>query len=461
MAIFFGLGSNEGNRNANLQHAVEQLKSNGFEISAISPIVETPALLPKDAEPSWNKPFLNCVISGQARWQPSQGLEIVKQIEARLGRRVAEAKTAAMTGAQARAKTQAKKWSPRTIDIDLLIWHDQIVDSRKLTLPHYAITERAFVLTPLLHLQPDLVIPGQNQTVFDLCRTVKPAPLWMGILNITPDSFSDGGQIPVPDSICTSAVLGGRAGDGGDEALLARIDAMLDENVQIIDVGAESTGPNAAAVDADEEWRRLQPVLNLINQRLRGRCIRPMISIDSRHAATLEKALNHGADMINDVTGLRDPAIREIAKVSGCQVVAMHSLSIPADAKIVLPAGDTAVNQLRDWLHRNIDRWLDDGLDLNQIIFDPGIGFGKNSLQSFELLQHCNELKDAGLRLLIGHSRKSFMSGFTDRQFGQRDLETLGISLALCQQGVEIIRVHDPVMHIRAYRGWSHVARMD
>ncbi|WP_423907299.1 dihydropteroate synthase [Candidatus Spongiihabitans sp.] len=434
MAIFFGLGSNEGNRNANLQQAVEQLKSSGFEISAISPIVETPALLPKNAEPSWNKPFLNCVISGQASWQPSQGLKIVKQIEANLGRgRI--------------SKTGAKTWAPRTIDIDLLIWHDKIVDSRKLTLPHYAVTERAFVLTPLLHLQPDLVIPGQNQTVFDLCRTVKPSPLWMGVLNITPDSFSDGG---VWDN------------DGDDdEALIGQIDAMIEENVQIIDIGAESTRPNATAIDADEEWHRLQPALNLINQRLDRLSIRPTISIDSRHAATLEKALRHGVGMINDVTGFREPAIREMAKASGCQVVAMHSMSIPADAKIVLPASDTAVNQLRDWLNRNIDQWLDDGLDLNKIIFDPGIGFGKNSLQSFELLQHCNELKDAGLRLLIGHSRKSFMSGFTERKFGQRDLETLGISLALCQQGVEIIRVHNPVMHIRAYRGWSHTSRMD
>lgn len=437
MTIFLGLGSNEGNRSANLQHAIEQLKSNGFEISAISPTIETPALLPKDAEPSWNKPFLNCVISGQASWQPDQGLKIVKQIEADLGR-----------------NRPSKVWAPRTIDIDLLIWHDQIVNSKDLTIPHYAITERAFVLTPLLHLQPNLVIPGTKQTVFDLCKTVKPVPLWMGILNITPDSFSDSGARY-------------RAGDGGDaldgdaldgDALSGQVDSMLEENVQIIDIGAESTRPNATAVGADEEWQRLQPVLNLINQRLEGLSVRPIVSIDSRHAETLEKALGCGANMINDVTGLREPAIREIAKDSGCQVVAMHSMSVPADAKILLPTCDTAVNQLRDWLYRNIDRWLDDGLDLNKIIFDPGIGFGKNSLQSFDLLQHCDELKEAGLRLLIGHSRKSFMRGFTDRESCQRDLETLGVSLALCQQGVDIIRVHDPVMHIRAYRGWSHTA---
>ncbi len=424
MTIFLGLGSNQGNRHANLQQAVAQLQLNGFEISEISPIVETPALLSGNAQPSWNKPFLNCVVCGQAHWQASEGLRITKKIEADLGRCL--------------STEAAKKWAPRTIDIDLLIWHDLIVDSSELTLPHYAITERAFVLTPLLHLQPDLLIPGQTQTVFELCQRIRPSPLWMGILNITPDSFSDGGIW------------------NDDATLLEQIDAMLEENVQIIDMGAESTRPNATAIQATEEWHRLQPPLHIATQRLSGQSIRPLLCVDSHHASTLEKALNAGADMINDVTGLRDPAIIELARDSNCQVVAMHSMSIPADPSILLPTSDSAVQQLRDWLNDNIEHWLDNGLDLNKIIFDPGIGFGKNALQSLALLQHTNAFKDSGLRLLIGHSRKSFMSGFTDRPFSERDLETLGISLALCQQGVEIIRVHNPIMHIRTYRGWSH-----
>ena len=161
--------------------------------------------------------------------------------------------------------------------------------------------------------------------------------------------------------------------------------------------------------------------------------------------------------MINDVSGLSDPAIRELVKNSGCQVVAMHSMRIPVDPGVLIPTDDSAVNQLQDWLRSSLNQWVDHGLDPNRIIFDPGIGFGKNPLQSLQLLQNCAALKETGLRLLIGHSRKSFMSSFTDRKFGERDLETLGMSLALCQQGVEIIRVHDPVMHVRAYRGWSHV----
>ena len=94
---------------------------------------------------------------------------------------------------------------------------------------------------------------------------------------------------------------------------------------------------------------------------------------------------------------------------------------------------------------------------LNRIIFDPGIGFGKTPLQSLELLQNCEAFKASGLRLLIGHSLKSFMGTFTEVPFADRDLETLGISLALCEKGVDVIRVHDPVMHLRAYRAWSHV----
>jgi 2-amino-4-hydroxy-6-hydroxymethyldihydropteridine diphosphokinase/dihydropteroate synthase len=421
MTIYLGLGSNDGNRNANLQEAIKQLRAREFEVSEISPVVETPALLPEGAEPAWNRPFLNCVVAGQANWEPEQGLKVAKEIETGLGRR------------------KSRKWAPRVIDIDLLLWHDQVVETENLTIPHYGIPDRSFVLTPLLHLKPDLVLPGLNRTVSELCRPVKPVPIWMGILNITPDSFSDGGAWT------------------DEEALLDRIDSMIAENVQIIDVGAESTRPNAAAIGPAEEWRRLRPVLQLIDQRLDGRTMRPMVSVDSRHALTLEKALAAGVQMINDVSGLRDPAIRELAIESGCQVVAMHSMSIPVDPGVLLPTDDSAVNQLQAWLGSNLNQWVDSGLDPNRIIFDPGIGFGKNPLQSLQLLQNCAALKENGIRLLVGHSRKSFMSSFTDRSFADRDLETLGMSLALCQQGVEIIRVHDPVMHVRAYRGWSHV----
>ena len=422
MTIWLGLGSNLGNRRENLERAIYHLQSRGLELSKISALVETPAWLPDHAEPSWNKPYLNCVIAGQARWSPAQGLNMVREIEHQLGRR------------------PARRWAPRPIDIDILLWRGLIMKTPELTIPHYAISERPFVLTPLMHLQPDLIIPGQRETVFKLCQKVRPVPLWMGILNITPDSFSDGGKWV-------------------DKGVLDnRIEDFIEHHVQIVDIGAESTRPGAAPVSADEEWRRLEPVLTALDRRLCGSQIRPAISVDSRHWQTLEKAIDCGAQIINDVTGLQNPDILALAKQSQCQVVAMHSVTIPADSTAILPAGQSVISQLQDWIDRKIDQWLDAGIDLNKVIFDPGIGFGKNAFQSIELLQGCMSFKQTGLRLLIGHSRKSFISGFSDQPFANRDPETLGISLALCQKGVDIIRVHDPVLHVRAWRAWSHVS---
>ncbi len=422
MTIWLGLGSNLGNRRENLEKAICHLQSGGFELSKISALVETPAWLPDPAEPSWNKPYLNCVIAGQARWSPAQGLNMVREIEHRLGRR------------------PAGRWAPRPIDIDILLWHDLTMKTPELTIPHCAISERPFVLTPLMHLQPDLIIPGQRETVFKLCQKVQPVPLWMGILNITPDSFSDGGK-------------------WADKGVLDnRIEDFIEHHVQIVDIGAESTRPGAAPVSTDEEWRRLEPVLTALDRRLCGSQIRSAISVDSRHWQTLEKAIDCGAQIINDVTGLQNPDILALVKQSRCQVVAMHSVTIPADPTAILPAGQSAISQLQDWINRKIDQWLDAGIDLNKVIFDPGIGFGKNAFQSIELLQGCMSFKQTGLRLLVGHSRKSFIGGFSDQPFANRDPETLGVSLALCQKGVDIIRVHDPVLHVRAWRAWSHVS---
>ena len=422
MMIWLGLGSNLGNRRDNLEKAIDHLQSGGFELSKVSALVETPAWLPDHAEPSWNKPYLNCVIAGRAGWSPAQGLSLIQEIERQLGRQ------------------PARRWAPRPIDIDILLWRGLTLETAELTIPHYGLSERPFVLTPLMHLQPDLIIPGQRETVFELCRKVRPVPYWMGILNITPDSFSDGGKW---------------ADEG---ALDQRIEDFIEHHVQIIDIGAESTRPGAVPVSADEEWRRLEPVLTALDRRLCGSQIRPAISVDSRHWQTLEKAIDRGARIINDVTGLQNPDILALVKQSQCQVVAMHSVTIPADPAAILPAGQSAASQLQDWLDRRIDQWLDAGIDLNRVIFDPGIGFGKNAFQSIELLQGCMSFKQTGLRLLVGHSRKSFIGGFSERSFANRDPETLGISLALCGKGVDIIRVHDPVLHVRAWRAWSHVS---
>ena len=424
MTIYLGLGANHGDRKHNLERAIHELVDVGFRLHQVSPLVESPALLPQDADPAWHKPYLNLVISGDADWQPHEGLAIAKQIERALGRGV------------------GARWSPRPIDIDLLHWHDHKTISGKLTLPHADARRRNFVLTPLLHLQADLPVGENGESVFELTQTIRPIPLWMAIVNLTPDSFSDDGSWRNKEDA---------------DALDAYLDKLIERNVHIIDIGAESTRPGAGPLSPGEEWSRLESVLGSVAERLQNKHIKPWLSLDSRHPATIEKSLRYGVDIINDVSGLADPEMRAVVRQNGCQVVAMHSLSVPVEPALTLPGEPGAVAQMGEWAEKKMETWAQAGLDFNRIILDPGIGFGKSAIQAFDLLSHCRELRQGGLRLLMGHSRKSFMSGLTDRPAAQRDLETLGMSLALCQQGVDIIRVHSPFIHQRAALAWAHI----
>jgi 2-amino-4-hydroxy-6-hydroxymethyldihydropteridine diphosphokinase/dihydropteroate synthase len=421
VTIYLGLGSNLGDRKSNLDTAIDKLVDAGFRLKQVSPLVESPAMLPRDADPAWNKPFLNLAIAGNADWSPLEGLAIAKRIESELGRE------------------QGPKWSSRPIDIDLLIWNQERFSTDSLELPHPGIAERAFVVTPLLHIQPDLVIPGTDKSVFELSQTEPIIPLWMGIVNLTPDSFSDGDSWDDQDQL-------------GDY-----LDKLIANNVQIIDLGAESTRPNAEAIDQEEEWRRLRPVLEQLHDKIADTHIRPLLSLDSRHPAVIDRALDIGIDIINDVTGLDDPDMLSLARDTNCQIIAMHAMTVPVNPKVQLPSDRPATDQLEEWIDAKANTWLDRGIDLNRIIVDPGIVFGKNSIQAYELMSNCKRMRRFGMRLLIGHSRKSFLAGITERPAGQRDLETLGISLALCAQGVDIIRVHHPFIHQRAHRAWSHI----
>lgn len=423
MTIYLGLGANDGDRIDNLERAIDALRAAGFRLQQVSPVVESPAMLPAGAEPDWHQPYLNLVVSGDADWRPQQGLDIVKRIERDLGR------------------APGPRWSPRPIDIDLLRWHERRADDARLTLPHRGLPQRDFVLTPLLHLQPDLPAGENGESVFELTQRVRPIPLWMAVVNLTPDSFSDGGAWQDMD------------------ALDAYIDKLIARHVQIIDVGAESTRPGGATIEAADEWARLEPALARIAERLQGRNIRPWLSLDSRHPTVVGNALRYGINLINDVTGLRDPGMQSVARDSGCQVAAMHSLSVPVVAGEQLPDKPNATRQIIEWAEQRMETWTAAGLDLNRIILDPGIGFGKSAIQAFDILSHCRELRGTGLRILIGHSRKSFMRGMTgDRPAAQRDIETLGMALALCRQGVDIIRVHAPFIHMRAHLAWAHLA---
>jgi 2-amino-4-hydroxy-6-hydroxymethyldihydropteridine diphosphokinase/dihydropteroate synthase len=424
MDIYLGLGSNQGDRRAHLRAAIAALGRSGIECLRISPVVESPALLPSGAPPEWNRPFLNLVVHARVSSSPEAVHALTRNIESAQGRQ------------------DSARWSPRPIDIDLLLWGRETIATDSLRIPHPELHRRAFVLSPLIALEPMLTIPGLPPlTVLEWStRLTHHIPLWMGVLNVTPDSFSDGGEYRTTDAAVGRALAFGEAG------------------AQIIDIGGQSTRPGATPLDADHEWKRIAPVLERLLAHYGADPLRPLLSVDTFHAEVAARALASGIDMINDVSGLKTPAMLNLAGGRhDAQWVAMHELGLPADPAVVLPADQDPRVLLSDWIEQRLEAWTRQGLDLNRIIVDPGIGFGKNALQSLQLLRSAAELRRFGLRVLIGHSRKSFMRQFTENDAGTRDLVTIGASLQLCQQGVDILRVHDVSGHLAAYRGWSHL----
>lgn len=420
MAIYLGLGSNLGDRRQNLHDSIVQLEQHGVRCVRYSPVIETPALLPPDAPWEWNKPYLNMAIEVSTDLSPQQVLDKIHSIQSAMKRQA------------------SKRWAPRPIDIDILIWHEQQIQTESLSIPHIGLHLRHFVLTPLIALSPSLTIPGRGDKTLLQWSNELPhhIPLWMGILNATPDSFSDGGV------------------NFETDALMKNASQMTDHGASILDIGGESTRPGAEHIDPATEWQRIGPFIETVTT-ASDNYVRPFISVDTRHADTTAKSIACGVDYINDVSGLSDPAMIELAAENNCQWIAMHSVSVPADPKQILQ--EDPVQEVTRWLESKLTQWSKAGISLDNIIFDPGVGFGKDPLQSLKLLQAAGQFRQHGVRLLIGHSRKSFLKQFTSDDLSQRDQATIGASMQLCQQGVDIIRVHNIADHMAAYRGWSHL----
>ena len=250
----------------------------------------------------------------------------------------------------------------------------------------------------------------------------------IGILNITPDSFSDGGQWLQP------------------EAALAHMQQMLRDGAQMVDVGAESTRPGAEPLSAEEEWARLEPVLSHPD------CDISKVSLDTRHAETARRALELGVAWINDVTGFTDPQMRKAVAGHEGLLVLMHALSIPADPRKVLLESNDPVAEVMAFFRQQLELLQADGIPPARIILDPGIGFGKTAEQSITLLARWQEFRALGCPVLIGHSRKSFMKLLSDEPAPARDGLTRAVSALLTKQGVAYLRVHDVAGHAAMLR---------
>jgi 2-amino-4-hydroxy-6-hydroxymethyldihydropteridine diphosphokinase/dihydropteroate synthase len=332
-------------------------------------------------------------------------------------------------------RADAERWAPRIIDLDLLLFGDAVIDETDLKVPHPQLLNRSFTLDPLKDLAPMLRIPGTAVPVVHQARKLRTHSPWiMGILNVTPDSFSDGGQ--------TEEL----------EVVAAKIDQMEKSGVHAIDVGAESTRPGATSITQIEESRRLELILKFLRQQYADSIIRPYLSIDTRTPEVAALALDHGFDCINDVSGLSNPMMLDLLSERSCEYVLMHSMSVPADIKVTLPLDCDPVAELKNWLSRKLEMIKGRGIDLNRIIFDPGIGFGKTPQQSMTIMRRIGEFSEFPVRILVGHSRKGFLRSIGISGGKNIDAATLSLSLALAQRGVDILRVHDFESHLAAFK---------
>jgi dihydropteroate synthase len=253
-------------------------------------------------------------------------------------------------------------------------------------------------------------------------RPWSPGPVVVGILNVTPDSFSDGGNFIDPEAAAEHAA------------------SMIDEGAGIVDVGGESTRPGSEPVSQDEEARRVVPVIERII------AVRPgaMISVDTYRSATAVAALDAGASIVNDVTALRgDPRMGSVVAEAGCPVILMHMQGEPKTMQRE-PRYTDVVREVKDFLRSRAEHAVRSGVHAENIIVDPGIGFGKTVDHNLTLLRDLEAVVDLGFPVLVGASRKRFIGSITSvQEAADRVFGTVATTVLAYEKGATLFRVHD------------------
>lgn len=423
--IILGLGSNETPELFWFQQALFYLNSHPqMRVLRTSSVYISQALVPPGSPPEWNKDYHNMAVGCTTSLSPNELLIYVKHIEKILGR------------------MNSARWAPRNLDIDILAWNDEIIESPDLKIPHSDMHIRLFALLPfkdiLPHWEHPIYSKSLDSIIQDLKKTEatentrKSSPYltrFMGIINLTPDSFSDGNPHLSLSSVET------------------QIQEFKDSNlIEILDIGAESTRPGAQLLSPEEEWERIKnfiPLFQKASQTFK-------ISLDTRHFETLEKfhalcpvsfwncvSLPENTDHLRKFAALKIP------------LILMHHLSIPPNPNDTLKTSSTFYLEIRKWFQEKITDL--NHLGIHEIILDPGIGFGKTPLQNIELFDHMDKFEDLKKPILIGHSRKSFIEkaifdGLTT-SLEVKDEATALISWKLVNLGIAYLRIHNPVAH--------------
>lgn len=245
--------------------------------------------------------------------------------------------------------------------------------------------------------------------------------LLMGILNVTPDSFSDGGRF------------------AESSHALQHAKQLIEDSADIVDLGAESTRPGADPVDTEEELRRLVPVIEAIRK-----FSDIPISIDTTKAEVARRGLELGADIINDVSGLHDsgPAMAEVVRDFGAGLVLMHRRGDPKSMQSFARYGDVTAEVLKE-LEESLGAGLAMGIAAEQIAVDPGIGFAKTVEQNIEIIRNLDRFHSLGRPVVLGHSRKSFIGQLTGRGVVEREFGTAAVNALAVLKGIPVLRVHD------------------
>lgn len=440
--LFLSLGTNLGDRLLNLRQAVSGLEDAGLVvIDQISPVYETEPWGVAD-QPR----FLNLCLEAHTRLSPSELLSETKLLERRLGR------------------VPGERWGPRVIDIDLLTYDDGTFEDDRLSLPHPGISDRAFVLLPLADIAPTWRHPISGASVQELLdghdlSGLKRLPLpliWgrrtyvMGVLNVTPDSFSGDGLM--------------RAGeDDLIQRAVRQAEEFVVDGADIIDIGGESTRPGSQPITTAEEQSRVVPLISAVRQ-----AVRVPISVDTYRSQVAAAALEAGANWVNDVWGLRmDPEMAAVVAGAGCPVVIMHNRSRPRNVDqqerlggryVGIEYDDLIPDVIRE-LQSSIDHGLSWGIRPEQIVVDPGIGFGKSIAQNLRLINELGALRSLGYPLLVGTSRKSFIGYTLDLPPEDRVEGTAATVAIAIDRGADIVRVHDVRQMVRVARMTDSIVR--
>ena len=254
-------------------------------------------------------------------------------------------------------------------------------------------------------------------------------PVVMGVLNVTPDSFSDGGRFVAV------------------EAAVAHGLKLVEEGAAILDIGGESTRPGAAPVSIDEERRRVVPVV----ERLREASVQAVISVDTSKPEVMRAAVAAGAGLINDVRSLAEPGALEAVADSGCAVCLMHMQGDPRTMQRA-PSYVDVVKEVKAFLLERVQRCLAAGVAPERIAIDPGFGFGKTLEHNLELLRHLGELSAEGWPVLVGLSRKSIAGTLTGRGAGERVHGSVALAVLAALSGARIVRAHDVAATVDALK---------